>query len=161
MSDATRTFQAALDAGDHGAVVAAIPYARFLGIAIETDADGARIFRMPFRADLVGNSRKPALHGGTVAGLLELSMQFEVLIAETQARLPYAVDFSIDYWRSAAAKDCLCRCRLIRSGRRMAQVQAECWQDDADRPIAFARADFLLRAVDESDPDAGVAESID
>jgi uncharacterized protein (TIGR00369 family) len=161
MSGAKRNLQAALDAGDHGALVAAIPYAGFLGIAVDADTDGARIYRMPYRADLIGNSRKPALHGGTVAGLLELSMQLEVLIAETQARLPYPVDFSIDYWRSAGPKDCLCRCRLIRSGRRMAQVQAECWQDDAERPIAFARADFLLRAADEADRDAGMQTSMD
>ncbi|MES1924093.1 PaaI family thioesterase [Salinisphaera sp. T31B1] len=152
MSRADQTLRAALDAGDHTAVVQAIPYARYLGLSVETEA-AARFYRLPFRHDLIGNARKGALHGGTVAGLLELAMQLEVLIVEAQLRLPYPVDFSIDYWRSAAARDCLCRCRLIRSGRRIAQVQAECWQDDAERPIAFARADFLLRAVDESGPD--------
>lgn len=151
MSDTAQRLRSALNASDHAAIVAAIPYARYLGLTVAEAADGARIYRLPFRDDLIGNSRLPALHGGTVAGLLELSMQLEVLIAETQARLPYPVDCAIDYWRSAAAQDTFCRCRLIRSGRRMAQVQAECWQDDADRPIAFARAGFLLRAPDASD----------
>ena len=133
--------------------MAAIPYAAYLDLRIEqADEAQARIYRMPYRDELIGSPRLPALHGGTVASLLELAMQFEVLIAEAQTRIPYPVDFSIDYWRSAAAADCLCRCRLIRSGRRIAQVQAECWQDDPDRPIAFARADFLLRAVEGDNP---------
>ena len=151
MSEVAESLQKALDTGDHEGVVACIPYARYLGIRAEQDdSSGGRIYRMPFRDELVGNARLPALHGGTVAGLLELSMQIEVLISETQPRLPYPIDFSIDYWRSAGAQDCLCRCRLIRSGRRIAQVQAECWQEDAERPVAFARADFLLRAVDDA-----------
>ena len=151
MSEAVDSLQEALDSGDNDGVVARIPYARYLGIRAERDeATGGRIYRMPFRDELVGNARLPALHGGTVASLLELSMQIEVLISETQPRLPYPIDFSIDYWSSAGAQDCLCRCRLIRSGRRIAQVQSECWQDDVERPVAFARADFLLRAVDDA-----------
>jgi uncharacterized protein (TIGR00369 family) len=149
MSDSNESKTAAI----HEDLVAAIPYAAYLDLRIEqADEAQARVYRMPYRDELIGSPRLPALHGGTVASLLELAMQFEVLIAEAQTRIPYPVDFSIDYWRSAAAADCLCRCRLIRSGRRIAQVQAECWQDDPDRPIAFARADFLLRAVEGDNP---------
>ncbi|WP_348766994.1 PaaI family thioesterase [uncultured Salinisphaera sp.] len=149
MSDSNESKTTAI----HEDLVAAIPYAAYLDLRIEqADEAQARIYRMPYRDELIGSPRLPALHGGTVASLLELAMQFEVLIAEAQTRIPYPVDFSIDYWRSAAAADCLCRCRLIRSGRRIAQVQAECWQDDPDRPIAFARADFLLRAVEGDNP---------
>ena len=149
MSDSNESKTAVI----HEDLVAAIPYAAYLDLRIEqADEAQARVYRMPYRDELIGSPRLPALHGGTVASLLELAMQFEVLIAEAQTRIPYPVDFSIDYWRSAAAADCLCRCRLIRSGRRIAQVQAECWQDDPDRPIAFARADFLLRAVEGDNP---------
>ena len=147
------TLREALAAQDYSRVIAAIPYARYLGLEIAVEGE-IRTYRMPFRADLIGSTKLGALHGGTVAGLLELAMQLEVLICETQLRLPYPVDFSVDYWRSAASQDLFCRCRLIRSGRRIAQVQAECWQDDADRPVAFARADFLLRALDGPAPDS-------
>lgn len=161
MSQRGDRMQSALKVGDHESIVAGIPYARYLGITIDEDATGTRVYRLPYRDDLIGNSRLPALHGGTVAGLLELSMQLEVLIVEAQARLPYPIDFSIDYWRSAGARDTLCTCRLIRSGRRMAQVQAECWQDDADKPVAFARAGFLLRAPDPTDAHAEAPPAID
>lgn len=146
-------------AGDYSALVSAIPYAVFLGISVETDAadarDGQRIYCMAYRDSHVGNANLPALHGGTVAGLLELAMQLEVLIVESEQRLPYPVDFTVDYWRSAKPADCRVACRLIRSGRHIAQVQAECWQAERSSPIAFARADFLLRTPDGEAAPAG------
>lgn len=155
MSDIAAHLRAAA-AGDLDALVACIPYAVYLGIdvvGVEPGDDAARErrYRMPFRDDLIGNPRLPALHGGTVAGFLELAMQLEVLISQDQQRIPYSVDFAIDYWRAAGPHDCFASCRLIRSGRRIAQVQAECWQHERDRPVAFARADFLLRAADSAD----------
>ncbi|ROO24041.1 thioesterase [Salinisphaera orenii MK-B5] len=150
MSARGERVRAAVAAADYARLIAAIPYAGYLGIGVEHDGE-ARRYRMPYRDELIGNARKSALHGGTVAGFLELAMQLDVLIAEAQPRLPYAIDFAIDYWRSAGPHDCIADCRLIRSGRRLAQVQAECWQQSRDTPVAFARADFLLRAFDDDD----------
>ena len=137
----------------YAALVDAIPYAGFLGLCIVSDTDNSpadeRIYSMPYRDAHIGNANLPALHGGTVAGLLELAMQLEVLIVEAEQRLPYPVDFTIDYWRSAKPVACYVSCRLIRSGRHIAQVQAECWQAERSEPIAFARADFLLRTPDD------------
>lgn len=128
-------------------LIEAVPYAAYLGIEIER-SDKGTVFRLPFRPDLIGNPRLPALHGGVVAAFLELAMQLEVLVSQDQRRVPYPVDFSIDYWRTAKAQDMHATCRLIRHGRRVAQIHAECWQGDADRPVAFARADFMLRDID-------------
>src|SRR5699024_10791659 len=61
----------------HARLVAAVPYAAWLDIRVEPAVD-ACTYRLPFRADLVGNPRLPALHGGVVASFLELAMQFEV-----------------------------------------------------------------------------------
>lgn len=139
-------------AHDHAALVQAVPYAAYLDMRIGQSEDGRR-YRLPFRPDFIGSGRLQALHGGAVAAFLELAMQFDVLISQGQQRVPYPVDFSIDYWRSAQAQDTIAGCRLIRQGRRIAQVQAECWQADRDKPVAFARADFLLQDVSQdADP---------
>lgn len=128
-------------------LIESVPYAVWLDIRVEPAGD-ASVFRLPFADTLIGNRHLPALHGGVVASFLELAMQFEVLISQQQQRAPHPVDFAIDYWRSARPRDLWASCRLIRQGRRMAQAQAECWQDDANRPVAFARAGFLLQDVD-------------
>lgn len=140
---------AALAGPDYQALIAAVPYAGFLGLSIEADPQTAeRRYRMAYRKSHIGNAVLPALHGGTLAGALELSMQFEALIAVPGKRLPDPVDFTIDYWRSAGPADCWIAVRCVRSGRRIAQLQAECWQTDRLRPVAFARTAVVLRSSD-------------
>lgn len=136
--------QAAIAARDYATLVSAVPYAAYLGMAIE-EAAGERHYRLPFRQDLIGNHRLPALHGGVVAGFMETAALFEVLISQSQYRIPKVIDFSIDYLRSGQPRDSIVGCRVLRHGRRVAQVQAEAWQSGRDRPIAFVRADFMVR----------------
>lgn len=130
---------------DPRALVAAVPYAAYLGLRIERDASDARCYRLPFREDLIGNARLPALHGGALAGFIESAALFEVLISQSQKRVPRVVDMTVDYLRSGRARDTFAAGRVVRQGSRIAQVQVEVWQDQRDRLIAFARADFLLQ----------------
>lgn len=136
---------AALRAGDYDSVVAAVPYAAYLGLTIESDADRARRYRMPYRDDLIGNVRIQALHGGAIAAFLECAAVLEVLITQHQRRIPRVIDFAVDYLRSARPEDSFAGCRVLRHGSRVAQVQAEAWQSERGRPVAFVRADFLLQ----------------
>lgn len=136
---------AAIMPDDPRALVAAVPYAAYLDLRIERDADGARIFRLPYREDLIGNARLPALHGGAIAGFVESAALFEVLISQDQQRVPRVVDMTVDYLRSGQARDTFAVGRVVRQGSRIAQVQVDVWQDQRERLIAFARADFLLQ----------------
>tara|TARA_B100000929_G_scaffold1052_1_gene888 strand:+ start:132 stop:575 length:444 start_codon:yes stop_codon:yes gene_type:complete len=147
MSTRANALSAALEAADYTGLVQAVPYATYLGLVVEQAEDGSRRYVMDFRDDLIGNASLPALHGGTVASLLSLAMQFEALIDMPAPRLPDPVDVTIDYWRSAAPVRCTATARLIRSGRHVAQAQAVCYQEHADRPIAFGRSAFVLRDV--------------
>lgn len=150
---AAHTFKARVAAADYAAIIQAVPFAYFLGLQIVDDGPERR-YVMPYRDAHIGNATKPALHGGTVAGVLEIAMQVETLISQTQPRLPDPVDFTIDYWRSAGAADCHVVARVIRAGRSIAQAQAECWQADRERPVAFARCAFVLRAAAADAPDS-------
>lgn len=136
----------ALSNRDFPALVAAIPYAAYLGLVIE-EQDGKRCYRLPYREDLIGNLRLPALHGGAVAGFLESVALLDVLISQSQRRIPRVVDFAVDYLRSGRPRDCLAGCRVMRQGASVIQIQAEAWQSEHKLPIAFARADFLLQDV--------------
>lgn len=136
--------QAAIEAGDYTSLVETVPYATYLGVLIE-NLDGERRYQMPFREDLIGNRHIRALHGGAVAGFMESATLFEVLISQSQRRIPRVVDLGVDYLRSGRAEDTYATCRVLRHGHRVAQVQAEAWQSDRDKPIAFVRADFVVR----------------
>lgn len=139
-----------------------VPYAAFLDVRIEQLLPSP-VFRLPYRASLIGNSVLPALHGGVVAGFMENAAQLHLLLLLDENKVPKSIDFSIDYLRSANAVDSLVSCDVARLGRRVAQVQIRCWQaaktpadaDEADaepgqRLVALARAHFLLEAHDET-----------
>lgn len=145
MSAYTR-IETALQKRDYAALIKQIPYAHYLGMRVEM-ASSARRYQLPFREDYVGNVRLGALHGGVVAGMLEIAAQLEVLISQNQRRVPSPVDFTVDYLRSAKLVDSTVECEVLRQGSRVAQVRARCWQTDAARPVACARAVFLLEDV--------------
>ncbi|SFN76226.1 Acyl-coenzyme A thioesterase PaaI, contains HGG motif [Formivibrio citricus] len=123
--------------------VAAIPYACFLGIECR-ESESAPLFVLPYRPANIGNARLPALHGGVIGGFLENAAILHLMWAREAEGIPKIVDFSIDYLRSAGPQDLFARCEIVRQGMRVANVLITAWQADAARPVATARAHYLL-----------------
>ena len=125
------------------------PYVEFLGVARAGARDGAPVFVLPYRPELIGNPLLPALHGGAVAGFAETAAVLHLLTgaAAPATAPPRGIDFSIDFLRSAGPADVLASCTTVRLGRRVALVHVVLWQDDARRPIASARAHLLMAAA--------------
>lgn len=128
---------------DFNAFVQAVPYARFLGISVD-ERDGLLFGRMAYADHLVGNPTLPALHGGTLAALLELAAQFELIYRAETVVLPKTVTITVDYLRSARPKDTLVRAKIVRQGKRVTTVHAHAWQDDEAQPVAWATAHMLI-----------------
>jgi uncharacterized protein (TIGR00369 family) len=127
-------------------IAARIPYAAFLGILLDQDAQGL-LFRLPFEDRLVGNRDLPALHGGVVAAFMENAALLHLLHLEPKhIGIPKTIDFSIDYLRSAGPHESYARCDVTRLGRRVAQVQVRCWQENPEVPVALARTHMLLNS---------------
>ncbi len=134
--------------GDVGRLAEAIPYARWMNIAPE-NSTGELLTRMRYSPSLIGNTFLPAIHGGTLGALLEMSAIFH-LIWETEAEsVPKIVNITIDYLRSAGPRDVIAAAKVTKQGRRMVNVFAEAWQDDRSRPVASASAHFLVTSADE------------
>lgn len=131
---------------DGSALLRLVPYASYLGMHFDFGADGAPLLRLPFKPALVGNAALPAIHGGVVASFMESAALLHLLLMLDEQRVPKSIDFSIDYLRSAHAEETSAACAVERLGRRVAQVQVRCWQRDPGKPIALARAHFLLAA---------------
>ncbi|MBM5575140.1 PaaI family thioesterase [Deefgea sp. CFH1-16] len=120
-----------------------IPYAKLLGIqAIEKN--GQPEFYLPFVEHNIGNVLLPAIHGGVIGGFLENAAVLHLMWAQESDGIPRVIDFSIDYLRSAKALDLHGRCEIVRQGKRVANVLMTAWQDDESKPVATARAHFLL-----------------
>jgi acyl-coenzyme A thioesterase PaaI-like protein len=134
---------AARQEGDPQRLIAAIPYAGFLGLAANV-VNGELISTMRYADHLIGNPTIPALHGGTLGALLESAAIFELLWGSETIVLPKTITFTVDYLRSGAPVDTHARGIVTRHGRRVANVRVEAWQEDRARPIATAHAHFLV-----------------
>jgi uncharacterized protein (TIGR00369 family) len=143
MSQMRELFVEAKRTADWSAVVSAIPYAKFLNLSVDVSS-GELICTMRFEDKLVGNYTIPALHGGTLGGLLESTAVFALLHAQETIILPKIVNVTVDYLRSGRAVDTYAAATITRQGRRVANVQAFAWQEDRNRPIATANAHFLI-----------------
>ena len=129
----------------------AVPHVRELGIELSRVDAGSAEGRLPYQPALIGNAALPALHGGVVASFMESAALMHLLLMLDEQRVPKSIDFSIDYLRSARAEESYAACAVERLGRRVAQVQIRCWQSDPARPVALARAHFLLAGDERRD----------
>jgi len=120
------------------------PYADLLGLTLERDEDGAPVLVMPFGNDVVG--RPGFLHGGAIAGLLEMAaiaaLQ-EALEVEGAGRIK-PINITVDFMRGGRDKPTRAAGVVTRLGTRIANVEASAWQDGRSRPIAGARMNYLI-----------------
>lgn len=138
--------QAALDA-----LAAGVPFIGFMGFRFEVRGDELTAI-MPYRDDLIGNPRRPALHGGATAAFLEVTAVAELAWASwrdggsdaARPRLPKTIGLTVDYLRPGLPQDAYARARVNRSGRRYASVHVEAWQDARTRLFAQATGHFLM-----------------
>jgi uncharacterized protein (TIGR00369 family) len=142
VSDATAP-AAVIDAATVRTYLEASPFARFLGLTLEVRGDELTLI-MPYRRNLIGNIALPALHGGTLGALLELSALTTVALRHGQPHLPKTIDITIDYLRSGKPMETYARAKVTRLGRRIASVSAEAWQNERADPIAALHGHFLL-----------------
>ncbi|HEX6959175.1 MAG TPA: PaaI family thioesterase [Ferrovibrio sp.] len=130
-------------ARDYGAFMQVVPYFRFLGLTVR-EGEGGPVCVLPADPKLVGNAQLPALHGGVVGALLESAAIVHLIWAADTDSIPKIIDLSVDYLRSARPVETYARAVVTKHGRRIANVRAEAWQDDPERPVAAAHAHFLL-----------------
>lgn len=142
---------------DLQALLQSLPYVAFLGVIAERRGDELT-FSLPFKPELIGNTRLPALHGGAVGAFLETAaiVQLALLASseEGERRLPKTIDFSIEYLRSGRPVDTYARADVAKIGRRIANVRVFAWQGERDRPIAAGHGHFLLSKVEPPDAEA-------
>lgn len=125
------------------AALARIPYAQFLGVRAEVMGDELTLV-LPFTPHLIGNPALPALHGGVVGALMEIAALTQIAITSKSDRFPKTIDINIDYLRSGRPVDTYARARVVKIGRRIANVQVNAWQSERENPIAALHGHFKL-----------------
>lgn len=138
-----------------------VPYNRFIGVRFDRLGDELTA-RMPYKEALIGNPFLPAIHGGVTGAFLEITALMQLAWDQVWALMeeggeaaaavldrrfppmPKTIDITIDYLRSGRPRETFARASVQKSGRRVANLHVEAWQDTRTKPIALLRGNFLM-----------------
>ena len=121
------------------------PYAAALGIAVESIGDGAPVLRVEFSNAVQG--RPGALHGGAISGLLETAGYALLRGALADAGRDTTIrpiNLTVQFLAAGKPRPTFSRARIVKLGRRTANLSIEAWQDDPERPIASAVLNVMV-----------------
>jgi uncharacterized protein (TIGR00369 family) len=127
----------------NGQMTIDMPFAAFLGLTFEQDADGDWRAILPCTEALEG--RPGFVHGGALAGMLECVAIHKVqTVAEPrEGRLARPINLSISYLRGATADTCYAKAEIVRLGGRIIVVAVRLWQDDPQKPVVMGQVNLM------------------
>ncbi len=130
-----------------------IPYAEMIGVEFDQQSEGfsfkllkkpSNIGKPKVAISTINHTTPAAIHGGVIAGFMELAAALQLLVELPVLKFPKIIDFSIDYLRGGRDAEVYAYCEITRQGGRIANVEVHAYQESKDKPIALARAHFLL-----------------
>lgn len=143
MSQLMQLISRAKETGDYGALIDAIPYAKWLGVSAVL-VDGEMLGKLTFTEPLIGNPVIPALHGGTIGALIESTAVFQLFWAAETVIIPKTINLTVAYLRSGRPQDTFASASITKHGRRVVSVNVTVWQEDRARPIATGTVHVLI-----------------
>lgn len=133
---------------DPWASVTAIPFGRELGIALVSASEAGCVLRLPYRAELVGNTDNGALHVGALFSLADSAFGLAVLRKAGAARGFATLDLRIDHLRrSWPGRDAFCEADCYKVTRDLAFVRGVLHEGDPATPLATAVGIFVFTGV--------------
>lgn len=126
------------------------PYARALGIVLDRMEDDVPVLRVEFANAVQG--RPGALHGGAISGLLETAgyaLLRGVLVRAERATAMRPINLTVQFLASGKPRPTFARARIVKLGRRTANLSVEAWQDDPIRPIASAVMNVMVAMAEQ------------
>jgi uncharacterized protein (TIGR00369 family) len=120
-----------------------VPFAKLLGIEVESVEPGVAVLSMKMRDDLKRNGG--IAHGGAVATLIDSAMAFAILPILGENEHSMTVDLTIHYLRPVSEGSARAIARVVRAGKRVITVSAELF--DGNEKLAATAISTYLRVV--------------
>ena len=117
-----------------------VPFAKLLGIEVDTLEPGHAVLSMKMRDDLMRNGA--IAHGGAVATLIDSAMAFAIVHSLGEDEHTVTVDLTIHYLRPLSHGTARASARVVRAGKRVITVAAELF-DHNDKLAATAISTYL------------------
>ncbi len=123
------------------------PYARSLGIRITDGAANGEAPVLCVDAEGAIEGRPGHFHGGAISGLMETAgyAALRSALSEREGGLKLKpINITVQFLAAAKTAPLHAQARITKLGRRNANVEVECWQDDRSRPRATAIMNVLV-----------------
>src|SRR6185503_168730 len=120
-----------------------VPFAKLLGIEIDSVEPGHAVLSMKMRDDLMRNGR--IAHGGAVATLIDSAMAFAIMPMLAENERSITVDLTIHYLRPVSEGVSRASARVVRAGKRVITVSAELF--DGNEKLAATAISTYLRLI--------------
>lgn len=117
-----------------------VPFARLLGIEVDSVEPGHAVLSMKLRDDLMRNNG--IAHGGAIATLIDSAMAIAIMALLTENERTVTVDLTIHYLRPISEGTVRASARVVRAGRRVITVSAELF-DQNEKLSATAISTYL------------------
>jgi uncharacterized protein (TIGR00369 family) len=132
-----------------------IPFNAHLGMRADHAQRGEVVLRIPYSDVLIGDRRRPAIHGGVISTLADTAGGAACFTMLEAGEVVSTVDLRVDYLRPGPSADLVCAATVVRMGNRVAVARMHVYSgalpgaDDEDRPIATAAGVYnVVRAND-------------
>ncbi|PEQ13911.1 hypothetical protein B2G71_06320 [Novosphingobium sp. PC22D] len=124
-------------------------YAGTIGVRIDSWDAARPILTLDYSGELCGN---PGMfHGGAVAALLEMAalatIDADLRAGRGPAKLS-PVNATVEYMRPALERPAYASARIVRAGRRLANLEATLWQESEDKPCATAIVNVAIAPLE-------------
>lgn len=117
-----------------------VPFAKLLGIEVESVEPGHAVLSMKIRGELKRNGG--IAHGGAIATLIDSAMAFAIVPMLAENERSITVDLTIHYLRPVSEGSARASARVVRAGKRVITVSAELF-DSQDKLAATAISTYL------------------
>lgn len=95
-------------------------------------------YHLGFGEQHIGNPVSRHLHGGVVSTFLQASAQAEITARLKPEQTFRLISVHCNYLRPARAADLTAEVSIVQAGRRLAFLDAKCWQGTDERCVAEA-----------------------
>lgn len=120
-----------------------VPFAKLLGIEVESVESGHAVLTMKLRDELMRNGG--IAHGGAVAALIDSAMAFAIIPILAENEHSVTVDLTIHYLRPVSEGLARASARVVRAGKRVITVSAELF--DSNEKLAATAISTYLRVI--------------
>ncbi|MEE2756014.1 MAG: PaaI family thioesterase [Myxococcota bacterium] len=121
-----------------------VPFNQLLGLKVVSTAQGRATLRIPYHDRLIGDSSRPAIHGGVISALADSAGGLAAWTTLKSGTAVSTIDLRIDYLQPAGLEDLLCVADVIRTGNRVVVVSMSVTQGADEVKVAEGRGVYNI-----------------